>query len=90
LLEDVFAVYFKARRHKRNTVSQLAFEMNREANLIDLCIPIDMLITNFGQSNKYRTFPGCVPKISFAGVQQKHIGNCVGYVTNKRHSEKHT
>ena len=36
LLEDVFAAYFRARRNKRNTTSQLAFEMEAESNLIRL------------------------------------------------------
>ncbi|GAB0483141.1 Retron-type reverse transcriptase [Alistipes sp. cv1] len=36
LLEDVFSAYFKARRHKRNTASQLEFEMDLESNLMRL------------------------------------------------------
>ena len=36
LLEDVFSAYFKARKHKRNTASQLEFEMDLESNLIGL------------------------------------------------------
>lgn len=36
LLTDVFHAYFDARRHKRNTESQLAFEMDLESNLVAL------------------------------------------------------
>ncbi|WP_419504855.1 reverse transcriptase domain-containing protein [Barnesiella intestinihominis] len=36
LLEDVFSAYFKARKHKRNTSSQLEFEMDLESNLVRL------------------------------------------------------
>jgi len=36
LLGEVFQAYFDARRNKRNTNSQLAFEMNCEQNLVEL------------------------------------------------------
>ena len=36
LLGDVFQAYFDARKHKRNTASQLAFEMDCEHNLLEL------------------------------------------------------
>jgi retron-type reverse transcriptase len=36
LLGEVFQAYFDARRNKRNTNSQLAFEMNCEHNLVEL------------------------------------------------------
>lgn len=36
LLEDVFQAYYDARRNKRNTKSQLAFELNMETNIMDL------------------------------------------------------
>lgn len=36
LLIDIFHAYFDARKHKRNTESQLAFEMNLESNLVAL------------------------------------------------------
>lgn len=36
LLTDLFKAYYDARRHKRNTASQLRFEMNLETNLIEL------------------------------------------------------
>lgn len=36
LLEDLFRAYFDARKHKRNTRNQLRFEMDLEANLIEL------------------------------------------------------
>lgn len=36
LLTDVFHAYFDARKHKRNTESQLAFEMDLESNLVAL------------------------------------------------------
>lgn len=36
LLADVFNAYFSARRNKRNTLAQLKFEINLEANLIKL------------------------------------------------------
>lgn len=35
-LEEVFHAYYEARRHKRNTASQLAFELNLEENLVAL------------------------------------------------------
>ena len=36
ILEDVFAAYFSARKHKRNTNNQLRFEINMEENLVNL------------------------------------------------------
>lgn len=36
LLEDIFTAYYDARRHKRNTKSQLLFEINLEDNLMSL------------------------------------------------------
>lgn len=41
LLSDVFRAYYDARRHKRNTASQLRFEMNLEANLVALTDEIE-------------------------------------------------
>lgn len=35
-IEEVFAAYYEARRHKRGTASQLAFELNLEENLVVL------------------------------------------------------
>jgi len=34
LLNDIFAAYYDARRNKRNTESQMKFEMNLEHNLM--------------------------------------------------------
>lgn len=36
LLTDLFAAYFDARRHKRNSKSQLIFEQNFESNLMEM------------------------------------------------------
>lgn len=36
LLTDLFAAYFAARKHKRNTLPQLQFEVNYESNIIQL------------------------------------------------------
>ncbi|OPZ97480.1 MAG: Reverse transcriptase (RNA-dependent DNA polymerase) [Bacteroidetes bacterium ADurb.Bin416] len=36
LLTDVFRAYYDARKHKRNTLNQLRFEMNLEENLVEL------------------------------------------------------
>lgn len=36
LLEDLFQAYYDARRHKRNSISALAFEVNYEKNLLQL------------------------------------------------------
>ena len=36
LLVDLFKAYYEARRHKRNTLNQLKFEMNLEENLVTL------------------------------------------------------
>ena len=41
LLKDVFQAYYDARRNKRNTTSQLRFEMNLEANLVALTEDIE-------------------------------------------------
>jgi len=37
LLTDLFVAYYDARRNKRNTINQLRFEINFEANLVKLC-----------------------------------------------------
>ena len=36
LIHDLFHAYFEARKHKRNTVNQLRFELNYERNLMTL------------------------------------------------------
>ena len=36
LLTDIFQAYFDARKHKKNTKSQLSFEMDPEHNLVAL------------------------------------------------------
>jgi hypothetical protein len=33
LLKDVFIAYYDARQHKRNTINQLKFELDLEANI---------------------------------------------------------
>lgn len=37
LLKDLFVAYYDARRHKRNTINQLRFEIDYESSLIKLC-----------------------------------------------------
>ena len=41
LLTDVFKAYYDARKHKRNTTSQLKFEVNMEDNLVKLAHDIE-------------------------------------------------
>ena len=50
LLTDLFRAYYDARRHKRNTRSQLAFEMDLEHNMIVLYEQI--------RDRTYRPSPG--------------------------------
>ncbi len=50
LLTDIFRAYFDARKHKRNTRSQLIFEMDLEHNLVELCEQI--------ANRTYRPSPG--------------------------------
>ncbi len=50
LLTDLFRAYYDARRHKRNTRSQLAFEVDLEHNLIELYEQI--------KARSYRPSPG--------------------------------
>lgn len=50
LLTDIFRAYYDARKHKRNTKSQLAFEMDLEHNLIVLYEQI--------RDRTYRPSPG--------------------------------
>jgi len=40
-LEDVIAAYLDCRKNKRNTVSAMAFEVNYEANCVELCEEIN-------------------------------------------------
>ncbi len=49
LLQDIFQAYFDARKHKRNTLSQLRFEMNLETNLVELADDI--------YARRYKTSP---------------------------------
>ena len=37
LLEDLFEAYYMARKHKRNTINQLRFEINLEQEIFSLC-----------------------------------------------------
>lgn len=50
LLKDLFQAYFDARRNKRNTSNQLAFEMNYEANIFDLYQELKEQEYNISQS----------------------------------------
>ena len=50
LLTDIFRAYFDARKNKRNTRSQLVFEMDLEHNLVELCEQI--------ANRTYRPSPG--------------------------------
>ena len=50
LLADVFSAYYDARRNKRNTYSQLRFEMNLEENLVELYREIDERRYRVGRS----------------------------------------
>ncbi len=49
LLQEIFQAYFDARKHKRNTLSQLRFEMNLETNLVELADDI--------YARRYKTSP---------------------------------
>lgn len=50
LLTDIFRAYYDARRNKRNTKQQLAFEMELEGNLVELYEQI--------RDRKYEPLPG--------------------------------
>lgn len=50
LLEDVFAAYYDARKNKRNTINQLEFEMNLEANLVELASQLQSRTYKVGRS----------------------------------------
>ena len=50
LLTDVFQAYYDARRNKRNTASQLRFEMNLEANLVELTRELETGTYQVGRS----------------------------------------
>lgn len=39
--EELFKAYFDCRRNKRNTINALAFEVDYESKLIDLCCEIN-------------------------------------------------
>lgn len=62
LLRDIFSAYYDARRNKRNTESQMKFEMNLEHNLMHL---YDELRTR-----TYRPSP-CICFITFDPVQRE-------------------
>ena len=55
LLTDVFRAYYDARENKRNTLSQLRFEMDLEANLIELFHEIDERRYKVGRSICFMT-----------------------------------
>ncbi|MDR1716024.1 MAG: hypothetical protein LBS20_09270 [Prevotella sp.] len=50
LLVDLFRAYYDARKHKRNTINQLRFELNYEKNLVELRDDI--------AGRRYRLSPG--------------------------------
>ncbi len=52
LLEDVFHAYYEARRHKRNKLAQLEFEIDLEHNLVGLFEEI--------RDRRYKPSPGVV------------------------------
>lgn len=62
LLYDVFDAYYDARRNKRNTKSQLAFEMNLEHNLLQLYEEL--------RTRTYKPSP-CTCFITFDPVQRE-------------------
>lgn len=62
LLNDIFAAYYDARRNKRNTESQMKFEMNLEHNLMQLYDELRL--------RSYRPSP-CICFITFDPVQRE-------------------
>lgn len=56
LLEDIFRAYYDARRNKRNSKSQLRFELNLEENLIELYNEINQRNYQVGRSICFITF----------------------------------
>jgi RNA-directed DNA polymerase len=50
LIADVFRAYYDARRHKRNTASQLKFELDLEENLVQLTHDIENRTYEVGRS----------------------------------------
>ncbi|MDE5906371.1 MAG: hypothetical protein K2G66_01890 [Alistipes sp.] len=55
LLTDLFNAYYDARQNKRNTLSQLRFEMNLEDNLMELYHEIDERRYHVGRSICFMT-----------------------------------
>jgi len=49
-LEEVFEAYFECRKNKRNTTNALAFEIDYENNLVQLCDDINNGIYKIGHS----------------------------------------
>lgn len=64
LLYDVFDAYYDARRNKRNTKSQLAFEMNLEHNLLQLYEEL--------RTRTYKPSP-CTCFITFDPVNERYL-----------------
>lgn len=49
-LEELFEAYFECRKNKRNTANALAFEINYESNLVQLCEDINNGTYKIGRS----------------------------------------
>ena len=49
-LDELFAAYYECRRNKRNTINSLAFELDYESNIVQLCNEINTGRYSIGRS----------------------------------------
>lgn len=73
LLTDLFRAYFDARKHKRNTKSQLTFEVNLEENLIELYNEIKNRTYRVGRSICFMTTIPVKREVFAAGFRDRVV-----------------
>lgn len=73
LLTDLFRAYYDARRNKRNTTSQLNFEMDLEKNLIDLYHELLNRTYKVGRSICFIVFKPVQREIFAAGFRDRVV-----------------
>lgn len=77
LLEDLFKAYYDARRNKRNSKSQLHFELNLEENLIDLYKEINERRYKVGRSICFITFSPVKREVFAADFRDRVVHHLV-------------
>ena len=75
-LKELFESYFSCRKNKRNTANALAFELDYESNLIQLCKEINSGTYKIGRSIAFIVNKPIKREIFAASIKKFFLINC--------------